>query len=84
MTATLRLSGWPKSAGLGSLQQLEHVAPPVANELLALARHDDDDRRLGVAGGVNWPAADLADRLLFGAHTVIIGSEAIALQTIRS
>ena len=56
------------------------MAPPVPNKLLALARHDDDDRRLGVAGALNRPVADLADRLLVGAHTVIIGIEAIALQ----
>ena len=52
---------------LRGVEQLLYVAPRVANELLALACHDDD-QRLGVAGIGGWLAADLADWFLVGAH----------------
>ena len=62
-----------RGRGLSPLEQFEHVAPLVPNKLLALARHDDDDHRLGLAGAVDWLSTDLADWFLVGAHPPLIG-----------
>src|SRR3954453_19592727 len=52
---------------LSPLEQLERVAAPVPNELLAVARHDDDHR----LRTVDWLAAALTHRrFLFAAHGI--------------
>jgi hypothetical protein len=61
---------------LGSLEQLEHMAPAVPNDRVAGAGRDHDH---GVS--VDWLATGLADRFLGAAHTGVIGIEAPALQS---
>jgi len=63
-----------RASALRAVEQLRQLAPPVPNELLALARHADD-QRLAVAGIGSRLAADLADWLLAVAHAAVIGTK---------
>jgi hypothetical protein len=79
--ATLRpTQAWRGPNGapwLGTLEQLEHVAAPVPGDQLAVAALDHDRR----PGLVEWLAAALADRFLWGAHAGVIDRSASRLQS---
>ena len=63
------------SPGLGLLEQFQHVAAAVANQLMAVACVEDDD-----GFEIDWLAAALTCRFLLSGHARVIGTEARALQ----
>jgi hypothetical protein len=63
--------------GLGSLEQFEHVAPPMPSDLLAVASLEDDDL-FRVAARLSAPLADR--QFALAAHARIIGISASPLE----